>query len=504
MSLVVQSDESKMKTLIHETSGGRWGGETVNENFEFFMCDVSRTVRRFVLSFKEPIEEWDYFIREYQNMKCKMHRKNPSITLGEELVEGFEALVGESIFEGFGENTNMKVDRQNNKITFDLECLQERRFDDVFEYLQKGFVKGDFEAEWEEFYETYKHKERLFMNETDRQHDVVFKVKSKFIRAFKEIYRKSLDDFFPRAGIKFDSDKKEITIPSHVMRWGYYDDYILPKGVKLSRFAKSRAEIWRSFMERFALATYKFDSTNNLRVKLGNFPNQFRLKTGSEFLSDSDSEGIVYDSAKKVLRIDKSIIKEKCFDRVLKDLVSLLKQFYDSADKIKLLYLVGGFGKSQYVQKFIKRKFAEKRDILVLIPKDASLSVLQGSLEFAYSRVSTTENASRATLFVMSNDSPCILVRRNQVVKVSEILRQEIEPTGRHVEVYATSLSDPKSTRTKSKLLCRFLCNSDEAHYITVCFSAQEMRIFLDEKDTGHSQVKVISNEVLEKECTIL
>ena len=57
--MVAQSLTDGVPTGTHETSGGRWGGETVNENFEDCICDISESASSFVRSFKEPVDEWE-------------------------------------------------------------------------------------------------------------------------------------------------------------------------------------------------------------------------------------------------------------------------------------------------------------------------------------------------------------------------------------------------------------------------------------------------------------
>ena len=195
--------------------------------------------------------------------------------------------------------------------------------------------------------------------------------------------------------------------------------------------------------------------------------------------------------------------------------------------KVDVIYVVGGFGQHKYLREEIERSFP---GTTVLAPREANMSVMKGAIHFAYNRVSKTSYQPLFTLLVGSAENlrtsnlsltssthrhypPTSnkyilkrLVRKDENINASEILMEEVVPyekdpgtDGRFcIELFASKSKTSMDEKDCTQFI-GFTVESNSVHCVSISFTNNDIRIYINEKEKGHAQRMRIENSTIRK-----
>ncbi|XP_053390534.1 heat shock 70 kDa protein 12A-like [Mercenaria mercenaria] len=236
-------------------------------------------------------------------------------------------------------------------------------------------------------------------------------------------------------------------------------------------FKKGETEDWLDLWRDFEMKKkgVSYDKTSKITLK---FPlsliNMFQERTGrvlSEAIA-STRYGLDIGFASDKIKFSSSVFKH-LFDEPIKHTIDHLKTLMDDID-VKAILMVGGFSESPMLQHAVKTTF---KDIEVVIPVEASSSILRGALICGHSPHFITERVLKFTygiecylpfihgtheehrLVVINGEEYCDqgfqkFVEKGQVVRKGDTFTDTFMPVDcsqKHMEfpVYASELKSP-------------------------------------------------------------
>lgn len=149
-------------------------------------------------------------------------------------------------------------------------------------------------------------------------------------------------------------------------------------------------EDWLDMQRTFEIKKKQMDPSSNAQVYIripASLLHLLKNKTGEEFKDVIKNSR--YASKIKLGVADKICLESELmsdlFQTSIKTTVALVKSIlqYENARNISAILMVGEFSESLVLQAAIKKEF---RDVNVIIPRDAALSVLRGAVAYGHYR----------------------------------------------------------------------------------------------------------------------
>jgi molecular chaperone DnaK (HSP70) len=246
---------------------------------------------------------------------------------------------------------------------------------------------------------------------------------------------------------------------------------------------------------------------------------QFPCRSFSECM-DSPEKFENFIQKKEIKMVDGKLVLDaktmkklfqKTIDNILTNIESALK--FNQSEEVSMIMLVGGFAKSQLLQKAIKAKFKGKR---MIIPEDAGLAVLKGAVLYGHNPETIDPRVTRytygvemSTPFITGLHEPtrsyvdefgkrychgtfARIIQQNTVVKLGTIVKRtySIPPytTESNIQFYTSEKDDPLYTDDRS-------CRKMGTLVISIPIPSEEQREVEVEYIFGNTEINVRAKE---------
>ncbi|KAG2191590.1 hypothetical protein INT46_008889 [Mucor plumbeus] len=135
---------------------------------------------------------------------------------------------------------------------------------------------------------------------------------------------------------------------------------------------------------------------DNIKPEFDGLDDQYISLPVSISLDDLNTDDDCLDEGTMALRADE--LKEKVFEPVVERVIALLEKQYNAVPdkKVSCIFLVGGFGSSNYLFQRVQEVFESRVD-QVLCPPRAAMAVVRGAVYFGLNPRVITSRVSRRT-----------------------------------------------------------------------------------------------------------
>ena len=293
-------------------------------------------------------------------------------------------------------------------------------------------------------------------------------------------------------------------------------------------FVKDMTEDWLDLWRTFDSKKKTVDPTSdaNVNMKLpSSLMKLYKKKTGQEFedmLENSRYASKITIRGGDKVRFDSTIMK-KLFHASIGKTVSHVKTILseEKARDIGAILMVGGFSESPMLQHAVKKEFGYMK---VIVPREASSSILRGAVAFGHNPKSITQRVLTKTFGIQATEKfeegvhpehlrktqhgrercRCIFSKHVEIGQSVNVGEPQVEtfyrPVGETQEkinfpIYTSKLKDPKYTDQGCDLIGKFtvdisnlpddLPREDKKVFVSLTFSGTEITATARVEKTG-------------------
>ena len=283
-------------------------------------------------------------------------------------------------------------------------------------------------------------------------------------------------------------------------------------------------DLWRTFDSKKKTVDPTSDANINMKLP-SSLLKLYKKRTGQEFedmLELSRYASIISIRGGDKVRFDSMLMKDLfkvSIDKTIAHVKSILRE--ESARDIGSILMVGGFSESPMLQHAVKKEF---RNLKVIVPREASSSILRGAVAFGHNPKSITQRVLTKTFGIQTTRvfregkhpehlremqhgrerCRCIFSKHVEIGQSVNVGEPQVEtfyrPVGETQEkigmpIFASKLKDPKYTDQGCDLIGKFtvdisnlpddLPREDKKVFVSLTFSGTEITATARVEKTG-------------------